>query len=459
MEHPPPSPEAPLGSALPDGAAFIARGASAPPGWTRELDTPATSDLDACVSCGLCLPHCPTYALTGEESASPRGRINAMKAVGDGAPVDDTFAAFMDRCLVCRACEDVCPSHVPFGRVMERARAQVEPRRGLASRSVRWAAFHWVLPHPTMVRVAALLHPVARPFLPARLRRQLPPHAHPLARLPAVTDPPREVAVRGTVALLAGCAQDRWFHRANEATIRVLARNGWRVTVPRRQACCGALAAHAGRLGIARRLARRARHAFGGADAVVVNAAACAVHLRDLPELDGGASLPVRELMAFLHEEGLTSAPGPLPVTVAYHDACHALRVLKDGAAPRAVLGEVPQLRLVDIPTGDRCCGAAGTYFVSQPTFADALGAEKAEAVASTGADIVASANPGCTMQIAAGLRSRGHPMRVLHPVEVLDLSYENGASENGASGNGGYQSVSTADREASRPVQTVPEP
>jgi glycolate oxidase iron-sulfur subunit len=444
VEHPSPSPDAPLGSSLPAGTAFIAQASTATPGWVRPLDAPANGDLDACVSCGLCLPHCPTYHLTSEESASPRGRINAMKAVTAGAPVDEAFTSFMDRCLVCRACEDVCPSHVPFGRLMERARAQVEPRRSGGSRMVRWLGFHWVLPHPTIVRAVAFLQPVARPFLPARLRKQLPRRGHPFARLPRVTDPPEGVELRGTVALLAGCAQDRWFHGTNAATIRVLARNGWRVTVPRTQACCGALAAHAGRLAIARRLARRARHAFAGADAVVVNAAACAAHLRDLPDLDDGTPMPVRELMTFLHEEGLAAEPGPLPVTVAYHDACHAIRVLRSRTEPRAVLASIPELRVVEVPDGDRCCGAAGTYFVSQPRSADALGAEKADAVASTGADIVASANTGCTMQIAAGLRARGDGMRVLHPVEILDLA---------------YQSVSSAEPTASRPVQTVPEP
>ena len=440
MELPP----SPLGSDLPPGTSFIARSTTVPPGWSRDLDAPAVGDLDACVSCGLCLPHCPTYHVTPEESASPRGRINAMKAVAEGAALDGTFTAFMDRCLVCRACEDVCPSHVPFGRSMERARAQIEPRRGATARAVRWVGFHWVLPHPTLVRVVAVLQPLARPVLPARIRRQLPRSGHPFARLPAVTTPPPGVATRGTVALLAGCAQDRWYHQANRAAIRVLARNGWRVTVPRGQACCGALAAHAGRLAVARRLARRARHVFRGVDAVVVTTAACAAHLRDLPELDDSAPMPVHEVMTFLHDAGLEAEPGPLDVTVAYHDACHALRVLKSSVAPRAVLGEIPGLRLVEIVDGDRCCGAAGTYFVSQPAFADALGAEKAEAVAATGADIVASANAGCTMQIAGGLRARGARLPVLHPVEVLDRA---------------YQSVSVAERAASRPVQTVPDP
>ena len=155
----------------------------------------------------------------------------------------------MDLCLVCRACEDVCPSHVPFGRMMEAAREQVEPLRTRRARFVRWLGFHWVLPHPSLVRTAAALQPIARPFMPKAARALVPARGHPFARLPRVTEPPHGVEVRGTVALLSGCVQDRWFHRVNLATIRVLARNGWRVVVPSGQACCGALAAHNGRLG------------------------------------------------------------------------------------------------------------------------------------------------------------------------------------------------------------------
>ncbi len=414
----------PLGAELPDGVVFVGTRIDGTPNW-RPGDAPASADLNTCVACGLCLPHCPTFRLTGEESASPRGRINAMKAVADGiAPMDEEFRTYMDRCLVCRACEDVCPSHVPFGRLMEGARAQVEPSRGAVSRTARWIGFHWILPHPSLIRLAAAAQPAVRPFLPATLRALLPRRGHPLARLPAVTDPSPGASRRGTVALLAGCAQDRWFHEANRATIRVLARNGWRVEVPRDQACCGALAAHNGRLDVARRLVRRARHAFAGADAVVVNAAGCSAHLRDAEELLAGDPLPVRDLMVFLHEEGLAVEPGPLHATVAYHDACHALRVQRIHAEPRAVLARIPELRLVEIADGDRCCGAAGIYNVTQPELAGDLQRDKAEAIAGTGATIVASANPGCTMQLAAGLRALGRDVEVVHPVELLDRAY-----------------------------------
>jgi len=414
-----------LGAGLPDGARFVAPPSGATPGWSPGRPAPVTADLDACVACGLCLPHCPTYRLTGEESASPRGRIAAIRAVHEGrAPIDLTFAGFMDACLVCRACEDVCPSHAPFGRIMEAAREQIEPTRGPWSRFGRWVGFHWLLPHPTAIRAAAALQPVARPLLPRRIRRVVPRHAHPFARLPRETAPPAGVTERGTVALLSGCAQDRWFHEVNRATIRVLAATGWRVTVPRGQACCGALAAHNGRLAVADRLQARAASAFRGADTVVVNAAGCSAHLQEGP-------LPAVDLLRFLAREGPGEATfAEVERTVAYHDACHAVRAQGIAAEPREVLGWVPGLRVVDVPGGDRCCGAAGIYNVTQPVLADELQAQRAAGIRDTAVSIVASANPGCSMQIAAGLAVDGGPaVEVVHPVELLDRALATSAS------------------------------
>ena len=415
---------APIGADLPEGVSFVGTRHDGEARWLPGRHAPVRADLDACVACGLCLPHCPTYRLTDEETASPRGRIAAMRAIRDGiAAPDASFAGFMDACLVCRACEDVCPSHVPFGRMMEAAREQIEPQRGLGSRFVRWVGFHWVLPHPSIVRVAAALQPLARPFMPRRLRALVPTSGTPFARLPAETPPGPGVEPRGTVAVLSGCAQDRWFHEVNLATIRVLARNGWRVTVPKRQACCGALAAHNGRLAIARRLAKRAAHAFAGTDVVLVNAAGCSAHMKTYEELLPGSALPVRDLTEFLAEHGLVAPHAPLEATVAYHDACHALRAQGIKAQPRALLASIPGLHLVEVPDGDRCCGAAGIYNVTQPTLSAELGRQKAAAVASTGASIVASANPGCSMQLAAHLRAIGHGVEIVHPVELLDRS------------------------------------
>jgi glycolate oxidase iron-sulfur subunit len=416
----------PLGSELPEGFRFIGPKPGALPGWIG-ADAPTDADLSSCVACGLCLPHCPTYRLTGEESASPRGRIAAMRAVSEGvAAVDDTFASFMDLCLVCRACEDVCPSHVPFGRMMERARVQAEPLRSGPARFLRWVGLDVVLPHPFVLRVASALQPIVRPFLPRRMRSLAPQRTSPFARLPRVTEPSPDIEVRGTVAVLAGCVQDRWYHDVNRATIRVLARNGWRVVVPRAQRCCGALGAHNGRLTVARRLARRNAHAFAGIDHVIVNSAGCSAHMKAYGELAEGTDLPVVDLMAFLADGGLVdlSMEPASEERIAYHDACHALRAQGIRAQPRAVLSAIPGVEVVDIANGDRCCGAAGLYNVLEPAIAGALMREKAEAIRDTGARVIASANPGCTMQIAAGLRELGIDAEVVHPVQLLDRAY-----------------------------------
>ena len=423
----PPDPTAdPLGTELPDGARFIGRQTDATALWNVG-DHPDDADLAACVACGLCLPHCPTYRLTGEESASPRGRITAMRSVADGiAPVDETFARFMDLCLVCRACEDVCPSHVPFGRMMERARVQVEPLRSRRARFVRWLGLDVVLPHRKLLWIVALLQPIARPFLPRSVRALTPRPTALFRRLPAVTEPPPGVDVRGTVAVLSGCVQDRWFRDVNEATIRVLTRNGWRVTVPRDQTCCGALPAHNGHLETARSLARTNVRAFAGADHVIVNAAGCGAHMKEADELVDGTGSPVRDLMEFLADEGLREVPPGTEhrVRVAYHDACHALRAQGIRAQPRSVLAQIDGVDVAEIEHGDRCCGAAGLYNITEPAMAGELMRQKVEAIADSGAQVVASANPGCTMQIRAGLSALHAPIQVVHPVQLLDEAY-----------------------------------
>ncbi|HJS27280.1 MAG TPA: (Fe-S)-binding protein [Actinomycetota bacterium] len=423
----------PLGAELPEGGRFIGPVEGLGPRWRFPLDAPADADLAACVACGLCLPHCPTYRVTGEESASPRGRIAAMRSVAEGlADPGATFARFMDLCLVCRACEDVCPSHVPFGRMAERARVQVEPLRSRRARFLRWLGLDVVLPSRKLLWLAAALQPLGRVVLPRRVRSLVPRRSELFGRLPRVTEP--EGDARGTVALLSGCVQDRWFRSVNHATIRVLARNGWRVVVPRRQRCCGALPAHHGRLDTARSLAERNVRAFADADVVVVNAAGCGSHLKELGELLGTEeadtlSAKVRDVMEFLHDEGLAVSPSADAdlERVAYHDACHALRAQKIKEQPRELLRTIPGIHIAEIPDGDVCCGAAGLYNVLEPEMSGELRRRKAESIASTGASVVASANPGCTMQIVAGLRELGSPARVLHPIEILDRAYLSG--------------------------------
>jgi glycolate oxidase iron-sulfur subunit len=421
--------EASIGTELPAGTRFIGPLPGAEPRWPFPADAPADADLSSCVACGLCLPHCPTYRLTGEESASPRGRIAAMRAVHEGiAQVDDTFSSFMDLCLSCRACEDVCPSHVPFGRLMEHARVQIEPLRSRRARFLRWLGLGVVLPRKKVLWLAAALQPIGLAFMPKRVRALAPKRSELFRRLPRTTEPKAEP--KGTVALLSGCVQDRWYRHVNRATIRVLARNGWRVVVPRRQSCCGALAAHHGRLSIARRLAKRNVRAFAKADAVVSNAAGCGAHLTEIGDLLGtdearAFSSKVRDVMELLADTGVEPPSSGAGVErVAYHDACHALRAQHIREQPRSVLRTIPGLEIVEIPSGDVCCGAAGLYNVLEPEMSSELRRRKAEAVSSIGTTIVATANPGCTMQIAAGLRELGEDVDVVHPVELLDRAY-----------------------------------
>ncbi len=358
-----------------------------------------------------------------------------MRAVDEGAAgVDATFSSFMDLCLSCRACEDVCPSHVPFGRMMEHARVQTEPLRSRRARAMRWLGLDVTLPRKKLLWLAAVLQPLGLLFVPRRIRSLVPKRSELFHRLPRATEPAGDV--KGTVALLSGCVQDRWFRPVNRATIRVLARNGWRVVVPRTQACCGALAAHYGHLRTARRLAERNLRAFEEAEVVIVNAAGCGAHLKDVGDLlDTDAarafSAKVRDVTEFLAEhEAEPPAKGIGLARVAYHDACHALRAQKIREQPRALLREIPGVEVVDVPNGDVCCGAAGLYNVLQPELSSELRRRKAEAIASLDASVVASANPGCTMQLAAGLRELGSTIEVVHPVELLDRAYRSSGLE-----------------------------
>jgi glycolate oxidase iron-sulfur subunit len=436
--------------------------APAPPGAPPAApERPVLAELEygqllQCVHCGLCLPSCPTYAELGQEPDSPRGRIYLIKAVADGRiTLSDSVATHLSLCLGCRACESACPSGVQYGHLIEAGRAELEARRPGSPwrRLLRRAAFDALLPRPALLRaVGAALRFYQRSGLqrlvrgsgllrlfPASLAASeaLLPPLPPAGRrgsLPEVV--PARGMRRARVGLLHGCVQDAVFRPHNEATLRCLARQGAEVAIPRTQGCCGALHAHAGEPEAARALARATITAFEGAgvEAVVVNAAGCGAHMKAYGHLLRGDPAWAERAAAFARKvvdvtEFLARAPlvgplGPLPLRATYHDPCHLAHGQKVRAEPRALLRAVPGLELVELGEAEMCCGSAGIYNLTEPAMARRLLDRKMAHVEATGATAVVTANPGCILQIAAGLRARGRAVEVLHVVEVLDRAY-----------------------------------
>jgi glycolate oxidase iron-sulfur subunit len=413
-----------------------------------DVRPPELGLVDDCVHCGFCLPTCPTYVLWGEEMDSPRGRIHLMKQGIEGAPLGPAMVEHFDRCLGCMACVTACPSGVKYDRLIETTRAQVERRhpRTRGERLLRKAIFSLF---PYRRRLRALRGPlralqltrldrlVTRSGVLERLSPTLAAMADlapPLGR--AETLPERVAASgarRAVVGLLTGCVQQAFFPQVNAATARVLGMEGCDVIIPRAQGCCGALSLHAGRDAEARTFARATIEALEGVDVIVVNAAGCGSAMKeygavlaDDPEWARRAerlSGRVRDLAEFLVELGPRAKRHPLPVTAAYHDACHLAHAQGIRAQPRELLGGIPELGLTEIADPELCCGSAGIYNLLQPRAAKELGDRKAEHVAATGATLLISANPGCSLQIAAALRRRGQTIAVAHTAEVLDAS------------------------------------
>jgi glycolate oxidase iron-sulfur subunit len=412
--------------------------------------------VNQCVHCGLCLASCPTFSELGTEMDSPRGRIFMIKSLAEGRmALSDSVVGHLSLCLDCRACETVCPAGVPYGRLIEAAKAEIEGARpgGAGRRLFRALNFSLLLGRPAMLRAAAAglrlyqvsgLQRLARATgltsvlpgtLPAweRLLPAIPPRSE-RRRLPARIA--AEGERRGRVALLEGCVQSVVFGAHNRATARVLALNGWEVVVPRGQGCCGALNAHGGDHAGALALARRTIDAFedSGAEAVVVNTSGCGAHMKAYGTLLAGDpryreraerfARSVRDVAEFLAGAPLRGPLAPVAMTVAYHDPCHVVHGQKIRAEPRRLLAQVPGLELVDLAESDWCCGSAGIYNLTQPEMAERLLARKVNHVLATGADAVVTANPGCIMQIAQGLRARGSEVKVLHIVEILDRAY-----------------------------------
>ncbi|MEW1836637.1 heterodisulfide reductase-related iron-sulfur binding cluster [Nonomuraea angiospora] len=389
--------------------------------------------INDCVHCGFCLPTCPTYVLWGEEMDSPRGRIHLMKQHVEGTPVTPEMAGHFDACLGCMACVTACPSGVRYDRLIEQTRAEVERRhvRDPQERAVRGIVFS-LFPYPRRLR---LLRPGM--WLAERMASFLA-RVHPSLGAMAALAPrvehrqrmPRVVRARGerraVVGMLTGCVQGEFFPQVNAATARVLSLEGCDVVIPRGQGCCGALSVHSGREDQARRLARRTVRTFekAGVDTVVVNAAGCGSSMKEYGELLGREpGFRAVDLSEYLAELGPVAKRHSLPLTVAYHDACHLAHAQGVRAQPRELLSGIPDLVVREIPESAICCGSAGTYNIFQPQAARDLGDRKAAAVATTGAELLVSANPGCTMQIATAMRRAGADIRVAHTAEVLDAS------------------------------------
>ncbi|MDP9795403.1 glycolate oxidase iron-sulfur subunit [Catenuloplanes nepalensis] len=396
-----------------------------------------------CVHCGFCLPACPTYELWGEEMDSPRGRIHLIDQLIEGAPADDVLTGHLDACLGCLACVPACPSGVRYDLLIGAARAQVEDehRRPLADRLLRGLIFA-LFPRPgrlrllrgpltayramglerLMARDAPLGRLVPRLAMLARLAPERPERPT-RERLPART--PAKGTTRARVGMLTGCVQREFFPGVNAATARVLAAEGVEVITPRRQGCCGALSLHTGRDREARRFARRTMKAFKDVDVVVTNAAGCGSALKEYREILGEEPpFRVVDVAELLHELGPVAERRPLPITVAYHDACHLANAQGIRTAPRRLLQQIPGLTLREIGDGGMCCGSAGVYNVLHPDPAMELGDRKADAIARTGADVLVTANPGCLLQIADAFKRRDTPPpRLAHTVEILDES------------------------------------
>jgi len=395
--------------------------------------------VESCVHCGFCLPTCPTYVVLGEEMNSPRGRIVLMKEVLEGALPLEEATPYLDPCLGCLACVTACPSGVAYDELITPFRMEIEEKRerSVGDKALRRLILE-TLPYPERFRAAARAGGVAKPlqrFLPGRLGDMvglLPdevPRAEPLPELY-----PAEGKRRARVALLAGCAQQVLEPDINWATLRVLSRNGVEVLLPKAQSCCGALAAHTGAKGQAQVFARNNLKAFPeDVDAVLTNAAGCGSGLHEYPlwlkgepeeEASRAFSARVEDVSVFLAELGITPPPLGTPLRVAYHDACHLAHAQGVTREPRALLGEVEGLELLEVPDAEICCGSAGTYNLEHPDIASELGARKARSVLEVGARAVATGNIGCLTQLRSHLKGLGEPLPVFHTLQLLDRAY-----------------------------------
>jgi len=418
-----------------------------------------------CVHCGLCTSACPTYLETGNENDGPRGRIYLMRAVTDGRiELTDPVARHLELCLDCRSCETACPSGVQYGRLIEPFRVDMQ-RQGIKSEAsgvpgwFKQMVLYGLFPYAKRLRLTlaparwmqtlrldrfaemtGLTKLLPTPLL--RMQRLLPPLTKSPPPLPEVL--PARGTQRARVVLFTGCVADAMFRHVHWATARVLQANGCEVLVPREQSCCGAIHYHSGAgqpaLDFARQNAKTEERlgSDGKIDAVIVNVAGCGSMLKDYGHIahELGAAddrlarfaSKVKDVSEFLMDLGPVTPSREVRMNAAYHDACHLCHAQKIREQPRTLLSMIPGLELVPLAESDICCGAAGSYNLTEPEMADRLGHRKAAHITETGADAVISANAGCTLQIQAMLREGGNPLPVLHPVELLDRAYGSGA-------------------------------
>jgi glycolate oxidase iron-sulfur subunit len=405
-----------------------------------------------CVHCGLCTAACPTYVELGDENDSPRGRIYLMRAVTDGRiPLDDTVRGHLDLCLDCRACESACPSGVQYGRLIEPFRLSME-KKGLASKPMSWLTrllVFGVTPYAGRMRLAltparwmqrigldrVLEKSGLMRLLPqslARIQSMLPRLERHYGQLPEIL--PAEGPRRARVGLFLGCAADAFFPQTNLATARVLQKNGCEVWIPRTQVCCGALHFHAAQEGPAKQFAIKNGQVFGtdlkNLDAVIVNAAGCGAMLKEYGHVvDDPAALAlsakVKDISEFLMQLGPIRPSHPLPLKAVYHDACHLCHGQQIRKPPRQLLEMIPGLELLPLSETEICCGAAGSYNLTQPEMAERLGKRKVENILATGAEAIFTANVGCILQIGRYLREQRPNAWVAHPIDALWASYD----------------------------------
>jgi glycolate oxidase iron-sulfur subunit len=408
-------------------------------------DTPlgaARAGIDACVHCGFCLQVCPTYLALEDENDSPRGRIVLMRSMVEGTlpTTDIDVRTQIDRCLGCRACETACPSGVPYGQLLEATRATLTEER---PNPFMARAILFVFARQPLMKLAMLGGRITRALRVSQLFARLPGRlGFSMAMLEATRSPierapyiPKSDGSRGTATILTGCVMEGLFSETNRATERTLATNDYTIVATEGQRCCGALHAHAGDAETARALARANVEAFekSGADVIAVNAAGCGAMMKEyghiLADDPAWQARAVAMASRVRDVSELLAAAGPKPggelkLTVTYDAPCHLLHAQRVASPPLRVLAAVPGLTLVPLQGSEHCCGSAGIYNLVEPDVSNAVLVPKLANIADTRAPLVATGNPGCLMQIGAGMHQAGMTARAVHPVDLLDASY-----------------------------------